>query len=172
MKQSTSNPSQNGKSFIFTSLKLAGKIIFGLMLVSGVIFGLIRYRQRLYRFIRRDDWKSVNAIFVEALLDNKGDVAKSLTDRSQWKKIDDWTSHREPFNCPFSWEIDNEPAYLLTDGGGEDGIVSLSYSYQCSGERYSFRAELILQKENDGWRVVELTELCEEYGWDKSTLCK
>jgi hypothetical protein len=157
------------------SIPLKGNRTVILWLVPALILAFFLTFQywylQQYPIVNRSNWGSVNEVFIKALFKNNNKVAKSLAIPEQWEQIDNWMANREPFSCPFSWEIDNEPAYLIGGGRDEDGIVNPSYVYQCLEEQYSFHADLVLQKTEMGWQVIKLVDVCEKRGWN-NTSCR
>lgn len=124
--------------------------------------------------VDRQDYGDVARAFADSLLDNNVRVAKSLTTPEQWGRINAWIANHPPFSCPFSWDIDNERSHG-TSLVPKDGELTAVYHhrYQCAEEGYSLTVgDIILERKNEGWLVVEWSRVCESWDWEETLKCE
>lgn len=113
-------------------------------------------------YLNQYNYSYVGTNFAEALRQNNSKLAHTLTVPSQWERIDKWTENHDPLNCPFSWDFDanmsGSVAVLL-----DDEKADVSYHQICFVKQYyEFEIEeIILQRQNGRWQVVDWSEVQE-----------
>ena len=124
--------------------------------------------------IDRQNYRQVADAFAGSFVDNDIETAKSLAIPSQWGRIDAWMATHPPFSCPFSWDLESETTFGVGLRLTASPITATySYNYQCYEKDYILSIDdIVLEQTENGWVVVEWSQVCESYDWESTWKCE
>ena len=134
----------------FAKSTILGVIVAGCLFLT-VVFTLLPY-------IDQYDYSHVGMNFAQALIQNNSRLAHRLAVPSQWERIDEWIEDHEPLSCPLS--LDGSMAGSV-GGPLEEDRAQLSYHETCIEKQYSIEIDIVLQRQNGRWQVVDWSEVQE-----------
>jgi hypothetical protein len=109
-------------------------------------------------YIWLDNYSYVAENFAEALMRNNKGLAKRLAVPSQWDRLDGWMSTHQPYKCPFSWNPDDY--WSFSGAGMTDEGARVTYVQSCWPYKFAIE-EIILQRNEDRWQVLDWSEVKE-----------
>jgi hypothetical protein len=148
--------------------------IFGTMLVVllcvGLTWAIFSWEDDFF-FLDRNRPNDVSRIFMVALMENRGESAKSMVMPSQWARIDQWTTEHQSVSCPVPVGISDEPTWWSTDSkANSDGDVYrlslLILSLPCPDENQRYRLtieDISLRQTERGWLIEDWGQITEQW---------
>jgi hypothetical protein len=118
----------------------------------------------------KHDFSSVGFAFARALVNGDAEKARSLTSPELHPRLDNWLVRRPKFECPFSWDFDDNLLTGAGSGSEESGSADFSLWYYCGN--YSLTVDDIkLEFSGESWIIKDWSELCEWAGGGSDEVC-
>lgn len=123
--------------------------------------------------VDRNSAGQVAATFVKALTQNNVELARSLVALEQLPRIDEWMSQHTPYTCPVKFlDLEGETMFVVGIFLKDKNVDNWGYVYVCAATGYRFELQNIdLKKTENGYQIIEWSEMCEKPGWNYALKC-
>jgi hypothetical protein len=134
-----------------------------LVLCAFSYYWLFYYTERDFYTPDLNDSSDVILAFGFSLVRHKGDDARRIVTPAKWPALDRWDEIHEPVSplchVPFDGDLGPWAGTLDDETGHISGVFSVSFD--CPDGYYMFDiTEVILEREQTGWHVVDWGEIC------------
>jgi hypothetical protein len=146
-------------------------LLITLVLVVGFIWAAFSWEDD-FRFVNRRHAHGVSEVFTLSLMQNRGEIAKSLVDPSQWLRLERWMDEHQAVTCPPPRiGIPDEPTWwsLSSDADVDNSgyhIPVLILTLPCPNESRLYRLEIEdieLRQTEEGWLIEDWGRVLEEW---------
>lgn len=144
--------------------------------IGVVVLVLIAYLALKSVKLNRENCEDVLQTFAVSLMQNKAEVAKSLTSPEEWDRIDVWMAEHAEVHCSFSLDPDDTQGYSICNScsAGEAASMCCEFGFSCAYGDGIYRLsidDVRLKKHGEECQVVMWGKVCESGRGESTDKC-